>query len=74
VLEAGCLAEIFEGGAVKSQRLAASYAAIAARHGCGFLDAGALRASSPRDGVHFEASEHATLGRAVAGAQRNLLP
>jgi lysophospholipase L1-like esterase len=74
VLEAGCLAEIFEGGAAKSQRLAAAYAGIAARHGCGFLDAGALIASSPLDGVHFDAATHAALGRAVAGALRGLLP
>jgi lysophospholipase L1-like esterase len=74
VLEAGCLAEIFEGGAVKSQRLAAAYAAIAARYGCGFLDAGAVIVSSPLDGVHFDGSEHIALGQAVAGALRGLLP
>ena len=47
---------------------------MATRHGCGFLDAGAVIASSPLDGVHFDAAEHASLGRAVAGALRNLLP
>lgn len=56
VLEAGCLAEIFEGGA--------------ARRGAGFLDAGEVIASSPLDGVHFDAAEHGRLGRAVAGAVR----
>lgn len=68
VLEAGCLAEIFAGGAAKSHRLAATYAAIARRHGAAFLDAGAVIASSPLDGVHFDAAEHARLGRAVAEA------
>ena len=68
ILEAGCLAEIFEGGAVKSQRLADAYAAIARRHGVGFLDAGEVIVSSPLDGVHFDAAEHGKLGRAVAAA------
>ena len=68
ILEAGCLAEIFEGGAIKSQRLADAYAAIARRHGVGFLDAGEVIVSSPLDGVHFDAEEHGKLGRAVAAA------
>ncbi len=71
ILEAGCLAEIFEGGAIKSQRLAAAYAAIAKRHGCMFLDAGRVIVSSPVDGVHFDADEHLKLGRAVADVLRD---
>jgi lysophospholipase L1-like esterase len=72
VLETGCLAEVFEGGAAKSARLAGFYAEIAARHGTGFLDAGRHIASSPLDGVHYDAEAHATLGRAVAGTVRKL--
>jgi lysophospholipase L1-like esterase len=68
VLEAGCLAEIFAGGAAKSRRLGAVYAELAAREGLAFLDAGAVIGSSPLDGVHFEAEAHARLGRAVAEA------
>lgn len=68
VLEAGCLAEIFEGGEAKSRRLASAYAAVARRHGCGFLDAGEVIVSSPLDGVHFDLPEHGKLGRAVAAA------
>ncbi|MBP7001742.1 SGNH/GDSL hydrolase family protein [Amaricoccus sp.] len=68
VLEAGCLAEIFEGGAAKSGRLAGYYASVARRHGAAFLDAGEVIASSPLDGVHFDAAEHGKLGRAVAAA------
>jgi lysophospholipase L1-like esterase len=71
ILEAGCLAEIFEGGAIKSQRLAAAYAAVAKRHGCMFLDAGRVIVSSPVDGVHFDADEHLKLGRAVADVLRD---
>jgi lysophospholipase L1-like esterase len=72
VLEAGCLAEVFAGGAAKSQRLAGTYAGIAKRHGCAFLDAGQVIVSSPLDGVHFEREEHGKLGRAVAAALRDM--
>ena len=68
MLEVGCLAEIFEGGAAKSLKLAPAYAAVAARHGAAFLDAGRVIASSPLDGVHFDAGEHGKLGRAVAAS------
>ncbi len=68
VLESAWLGEIFAGGAVKSQGLAALCAEVAVRHGARFLDAGAVIASSPVDGVHFEAEDHARLGRAVATA------
>ena len=68
VLEAGCLAEIFAGGAAKSQRLAAEYARVAARYNVSFLDAGAIIQSSGVDGVHYDAAEHGKLGRAVATA------
>lgn len=70
VLEAGRLAEIFEGAAARSARLAGFLAPVAARRGAGFLDAGEVIASSPLDGVHFDAAEHGRLGRAVAGAVR----
>ena len=74
ILEAGCLAEIFQGGAIKSQRLAEAYAAVARRQGCGFLDAGDVIVSSPLDGVHFDVAEHGKLGRAVAEAVREMFP
>ncbi len=66
VLEAGCLAEMFAGGAAKSRRLAPEYARVAAKRGAQLLDAGQVIASSPLDGVHFDATEHGKLGRAVA--------
>lgn len=72
VLEAGPLAEIFEGGGAKSARLAGYVAEVAARQGAGFLDAGGVIASSPLDGVHFDVAEHAKLGRAVAVAVRGM--
>lgn len=66
ILETGILATMFEGGAEKSQKLGALCAGLAARNGAGFLDAGTVISSSPVDGIHFEADEHAKLGRAVA--------
>ncbi len=66
--EAGCLAEIFQGATEKSRRLGPHYADIAARHGAAFLDAGALIAPSPVDGVHLAVQDHAKLGAAVADA------
>ncbi|MFC4668718.1 SGNH/GDSL hydrolase family protein [Seohaeicola nanhaiensis] len=67
VSEAGCLAEMYRGGAEKSRRLAAEFEAVARARGAGFLDAGGHAKVSPIDGVHWEAGEHASLAAAVAG-------
>lgn len=72
VLEAGCLAEMFAGGASKSGHLAKHYAALATLRGALFLDAGQIIRSSPLDGVHFDAAEHGKLGRAVADAVNSI--
>jgi lysophospholipase L1-like esterase len=72
ILEVGCLAEMFAGGAAKSQAFARHYRAVAARLGAGFLDAGSVIESSKVDGIHFDASEHRKLGQAVAAAIRQL--
>jgi lysophospholipase L1-like esterase len=71
-LEVGCFAEMFAGAAEKSKRFGETYAAVAGRHGCGFLDAGTVIVSSPLDGIHFDASEHAKLGKAVAAALKDM--
>jgi lysophospholipase L1-like esterase len=57
----------------ESLRLAEHYALIAQIRGATFLDAGSVIATSPHDGVHFEADAHALLGRAVADAVRTTL-
>lgn len=72
VEEAGCLAEIFEGGAAKSRRLAPYYADAAARWGAAFFDAGNVIGPSPVDGVHFEAADHLRLGKAIAAVVAGL--
>ena len=53
VLEAGCLAEIFAGGAMRSGRLAGFLEPVARRQGAAFLDAGEVIVSSALDGVHY---------------------
>lgn len=68
IAEAGWTAEMFAGGAAKSAALAPRLAALAARLGAAFLDAGAVIASDPLDGIHWSAPAHAALGAAVAGA------
>jgi len=65
ILEAGCLADMFSGGAVKSAVLANAYARIAERHGAAFMDAGAHIAVDPLDGIHYSAEAHLALGDAV---------
>lgn len=67
------LAEMFEGAREKSLDLGRHYATIAGWRGCGFLDAGAVIASSDLDGIHLEAAEHRKLGLAIAAKVRELL-
>ena len=70
ILEVGCLAEIFEGGAVKSQGLGARVEAVAARAGVPFVDAGGDIAVSGVDGIHYAADAHATLAVTLTAAIR----
>lgn len=68
ILEAGCLAEMFEGGQAKSQALAKAIAAAAARANVSFLDAGLHIAVSPIDGIHYDEAAHTTLALVFARA------
>ena len=72
ILEVGCLAEMFAGGAEKSRAFAGHYKTVAGRLSAGFLDAGSVIVSSPIDGIHFDRPEHQKLGAAVATAVRQL--
>ncbi|WP_225029192.1 SGNH/GDSL hydrolase family protein [Xinfangfangia pollutisoli] len=74
ILETGCLAEIFAGGAAKSQGLAARIATVAQRQGVGFLDAGQVVSVSPVDGIHYEPEAQPALAQAFAEAIRGLSP
>ena len=73
VVELTAFADMFEGAREKSRDLGARYAAVAKLHGVGFIDAGAHIHCSPLDGIHYEADQHAILGRAMAAAVRQRL-
>jgi lysophospholipase L1-like esterase len=74
ILETGCLAAMFEGGAAKSARFGAEYAAAAAHAGVAFFDAGTVIAVDPVDGIHYSAAAHAALGAALAREVNRLWP
>mgnify|MGYP003409880821 CR=1 FL=1 len=56
----------FTGAVEKSEQLAKQYTDAAQELGCHFLNAGDFARTSDLDGVHWEASEHLSLGKAVA--------
>jgi hypothetical protein len=62
----GRFAAMFDGGPPKAMRFAEEYGRVTQERGCHFLNAGSVIVSSDLDGIHFEASEHAKLGQAVA--------
>lgn len=66
-------AEMFEGATAKAPKLPLLYADVARRHGVGFVSAGDFIHCSPLDGIHFEADQHAILGRVLAEAARMVL-
>lgn len=74
ILEAGCLAPMFAGGAAKSLGLGQAIAGAARRLGVPFLDAGQLVRVSALDGVHYGAEANAPLAEAVAAAIRQHFP
>lgn len=74
IVEVGCLAEMFEGGALKSQGLAVRMQAVAARQGVAFLDIGPLVQVSGVDGIHYDASANPVLAEAFAQAIRHHFP
>jgi hypothetical protein len=64
---------MFERGTEKSRRIGQRYRDIAAQERVTFLDAGAVIRCSDLDGIHYEADQHALLGRAAAEAARHAL-
>jgi lysophospholipase L1-like esterase len=74
IVETGCLAGMFAGGAVKSQALAAEVEAAARRVGVPFMDAGQVVKVSPIDGIHYDAPANPALAEAFASAIRAHFP
>ncbi len=63
----------FRGRQAAGLALAPLYEAVAASRGTAFLDAGALVAGDPADGVHLSPESHGVLARAMTEAVRQLL-
>ena len=62
----GVIGRKFSGAAQRSAGLAAAYREISAELDCPFFDAGQHVTTSPIDGVHLDAGQHAVLGKAMA--------
>lgn len=73
VRETGTLTDVFAGAGARQAGLEAHLRAVAERHGCGFVEAGAHVSVSPRDGVHWEAPEHDRFGAVMAEQARAAL-
>jgi lysophospholipase L1-like esterase len=71
IVEVGCLAEMFAGGAAKSKRLAAEVTAAAGRAGAVVFDAGPHLIVSPIDGIHYAPEGMPAFGLALANAFRH---
>ena len=65
---------MFAGAEEKARKLGSECRKVARQKGCHFLDLDGVVASSPIDGIHWEAPEHRNLGRTVAGILRQIFP
>lgn len=66
-------AEMFQGAEAKSLKLGAHYRSVAQEFNCAFIDTSQVIVSSPVDGIHLEAIEHAKLGEVVASKVKELI-
>lgn len=69
----GMNVEKFAGGVLSSQELAAQLAQVCQELGCAFFDANTVAHTSAVDGVHLDAEQHESLGRALATPVRDLV-
>lgn len=69
----GAIAAKFRGAERKCEGLAPAYAAVAEREGCAFFDVSSVTTASKVDGVHLDADQHTSLGRALAPVVHSLL-
>jgi lysophospholipase L1-like esterase len=70
----GAIAPKFLGGPAKSVGLAAAQREVAASLNCAFFDAGSVTPASRVDGIHLDADQHATLGKALVEPVLQALP
>jgi lysophospholipase L1-like esterase len=69
----GTIGPKFAGGDVASRGLAEAIRQVSEDRGCAFFDANSVTNSSTVDGVHLDADQHETLGRALASVVADLL-
>jgi lysophospholipase L1-like esterase len=69
----GPIAPKFEGADRKSAGLALTYRETTNALGCLFFDAASVTSASRIDGVHLDADQHLTLGKALAAVVRPVL-
>ena len=69
----GPIAPKFEGGEEKCVGLASAYEKVCQELGCHFFDSSTVTTSSNVDGVHLDAEQHLTLGRALSRVVAPLL-
>jgi lysophospholipase L1-like esterase len=63
--EVGFFADMFAGGAAKSQYLAEYYESCANDLGCSFIDAGSIVRSCEKEGIHWGIEQHKLLANAL---------
>ena len=65
--------EMFEGAEEKSLKFSMHCGRVAQEMGCECLDTSDIVVSSPKDGIHLEASAHGRLGQAVVAKVKELI-
>lgn len=69
----GSIAPKFAGAEEKCKGLADAYQQVCEQLRCAFFDAGSIVASSRIDGIHLDADQHLTLGKALTPVCHGLL-
>ena len=69
----GFIAPKFLGADERCRGLADAYREVTSGLGCHFFDAGSVTASSRVDGIHLDADQHVTLGKALVGVVAPIL-
>jgi len=70
----GPIAPKFADGERKCAGLAAAQRELAAALGCHFFDSASVTSASRVDGIHLDADQHLTLGKALAGLVAGIVP
>ncbi len=69
----GFIAAKFLGADERCRGLADAYREVTSALGCHFFDAGSVTASSRVDGIHLDADQHVTLGKALVNVVSTIL-